>query len=1166
MRRAIALFWLLCLSASLLNAQAYTTVSATNVLVDNGSGTAIHPASGSQLCFLGVNNAGVPITYTPSGGSPTTGTVCGTLNGSGALTGSLQVGNPATASPLGLLYTITVINGSTTYLTIPTVGVSGALFNFNAFSLSGSGAALGIGKAHLACSDGAQWTSTTLPAGQSNQRCNISGLWDSYPPAIYCPAGTAQLIPQQGGTPMCQAPTFEGLGAPSGFCFDKSTYLDVGSLSANMYACRNGSWGLIGGGSGSGISALSQDVVASGSGSVAATVKGINGVPLCTGFTPTNGQALQYTTALSPNPCFTAAGASSVSIQHQGSTTGINQAVLNFLNSPSAGLDPNFQPITPKPDGSGGWGSEVPMFLASGASDSESSLGLGGLVGAFTDGSGHVVQVIAIGNLATVFPVPIGATQLQLGIDDNIFADNTGSFTVAVSVNGGSSSNVTVLGTSMPWDTTINAGYPFGENDGTSPVVALSSLSEGSSVRIAYSSGNVSAGPGGSHPSDANGYLTNPLAQAGAGGPTGSNSAPVNGDYWPTRYASVYGQVMNKFAMVYPAAGLAKSNGSAWIPFSPSQCGAGQAPTGIDSNGNATGCQSIGGGSSSSRLPNWQTAFLKVRNGTGNAIILAEGDSTTKGYGAGPSGSMYDYAYPVQLAQFLTSSYGVKASWDNWFGGGNASTDSVLNQDNRITTTGGTWSQDTSFYSLGGDTITTSTASAKLTFAPVGAIDHCTIYYVTGPSQGTLNLFLDSNSPTSINTNAGSVGFSSTTLAAGSAGTHTVNHVLASGSKVDIIGDYCYNSTVSQVYVINAGSSAAQSAQFALTTNTFSPGNPGIYNAIAPDIVIFGSMINDWNASVSIPTFTSNMQTHVSNLLGLTKAADVVLWAEVPSSPGVAYTTQSTYVEALRGIAAANAIPGASTSTLPLIDNWTLFVGPNSSSGASYGWTYANNNGWMFDNLHPNLTGYGLQSNETASFLVNAFAAGHALSAPAPPVLGTYPTPVTVNQTSAANVINITGCITPTYEDYAIRISHLKLASGSGVSMYLQFSPDNGATWDQVAANYHFSQAFEQVNTGSSQGFHTSQSATGFVPSGFATDTFSSGMVIDEEIDLHDPASTDGVITAYYRDSSYYSSTSVYSVRGSILYSNPLGATAFRIIIPSGGTFTAKVTCQPLPQ
>lgn len=37
----------------------------------------------------------------------------------------------------------------------------------------------------------------------------------------------------------------------------------------------------------------------------------LNSVPFCTGFTPTNGQNLQYTTASSPNPCYTAATGSS---------------------------------------------------------------------------------------------------------------------------------------------------------------------------------------------------------------------------------------------------------------------------------------------------------------------------------------------------------------------------------------------------------------------------------------------------------------------------------------------------------------------------------------------------------------------------------------------------------------------------------------------------------------------------------------------------------------------------------------------------------------------------------------------------------------------------------------------------------------------------------------
>lgn len=48
-------------------------------------------------------------------------------------------------------------------------------------------------------------------------------------------------------------------------------------------------------------------IVRSGTGIVDANQ--LNSVPFCTGFTPTNGQNLQYTTGSSPNPCYTAATA-----------------------------------------------------------------------------------------------------------------------------------------------------------------------------------------------------------------------------------------------------------------------------------------------------------------------------------------------------------------------------------------------------------------------------------------------------------------------------------------------------------------------------------------------------------------------------------------------------------------------------------------------------------------------------------------------------------------------------------------------------------------------------------------------------------------------------------------------------------------------------------------
>ncbi|MEO6965001.1 MAG: hypothetical protein ABI076_03790, partial [Acidobacteriaceae bacterium] len=246
-KRLLTLALFLSLPVAVLG-QAMTTITATNVLVDNGSGTAIHPPSGSQLCFVGVNGAGVPITYTPSGYGPVSGPVCGTLNSSGALSGSLLVGNPATSTPNGLLYTITVTNGTTAYLTVPTVTLSGSVWSFDSYAVSDRNQVIGLGYPHIACAGGASWTSTTLPPGQANATCSGSGSWLAYPPATYCPAGQAYAIPQGGGMPMCQSPTLQGNGSPTGSCTQNSLYLQQDSNT--LYYCKSDAWASISGGGG----------------------------------------------------------------------------------------------------------------------------------------------------------------------------------------------------------------------------------------------------------------------------------------------------------------------------------------------------------------------------------------------------------------------------------------------------------------------------------------------------------------------------------------------------------------------------------------------------------------------------------------------------------------------------------------------------------------------------------------------------------------------------------------------------------------------------------------------------------------------------------------------------------------------------------------------------
>lgn len=124
-----------------------------------------------------------------------------------------------------------------------------------------------------------------------------------------------------------------------------------------------------------------------------------------------------------------------------------------------------------------------------GTAQVESALGIGSLVGAFTDGSGAVIKTLAIGAGAT-YKVPTGATQLQLGIDDDKFADNTGSFNVTVT--GPTSWTGTVDGKAMPWNTGGNPSFPFGIADGSAPVVALTGLTAGNTVAVKVNSGTVS--------------------------------------------------------------------------------------------------------------------------------------------------------------------------------------------------------------------------------------------------------------------------------------------------------------------------------------------------------------------------------------------------------------------------------------------------------------------------------------------------------------------------------------------------------------------------------------------------------------------------------------------------------------------------------------------------
>ena len=251
---------------------------------------------------------------------------------------------------------------------------------------------------------------------------------------------------------------------------------------------------------------------------VAFTVSGAN-AQLGSATTNTNGQATFS---------YTGSNTGTDNIQ---AAAGFNGELLNSAVVSAVWLAP--PPINPE----GAVNIEMPA-----------AIGLVGLMGAFTDGSGNVIEPIAIGATAQEFLVPAGATQLQLGVDDNHYSSNGGpGFTVAV--NGAA---VTVPVNAMPWSFTTggqNNNYQFGSGDGGNPVVAATGLTAGQIVTVAYQSGTVSEN-----------YPVRPLENANGDKSSITGTQIVQGAYFPTLYttASAYplGQPLSFSVLVITGSGV----------------------------------------------------------------------------------------------------------------------------------------------------------------------------------------------------------------------------------------------------------------------------------------------------------------------------------------------------------------------------------------------------------------------------------------------------------------------------------------------------------------------------------------------------------------------------------------------------------------------------------
>ncbi len=347
---------------------------------------------------------------------------------------------------------------------------------------------------------------------------------------------------------------------------------------------------------------------------------------------------------------------------------------------------------------------------------------------------------------------------------------------------------------------------------------------------------------------------------------------------------------------------------------------------------------------------------------TRNAIVAFNGDSTTRGVDetASPYNSQYSLgAMPIQLATVLNSS-GVASGSNNWFGLSGSTLNDYVIRDSRLTVSGGTVSGSNQYQ--GGTEIRFPgvTSGATLTFDNV---DTCNVIWVDQGAAGrTMSYAVDGGSATNLATSGVSAIVSTSNIALGSVGTHTLSFNWVSGGTTLLPGVNCWNSTRSEVSLWNMGISGGTSAGMIANTGTPGAGRIQQLTNFKPDILITEmGLVNDWRTSVTVATSKANMTSFVTSM----KAIGVqVLFLTPPYDNGTTglAADQNSYVSAMYQVAAEQGI-----GLIDIRQRWISYANALAKTWQSPG-----------DNVHPSKAGYLEEANIIAnvikSILNNTFA------------------------------------------------------------------------------------------------------------------------------------------------------------------------------------------------
>jgi lysophospholipase L1-like esterase len=360
-------------------------------------------------------------------------------------------------------------------------------------------------------------------------------------------------------------------------------------------------------------------------------------------------------------------------------------------------------------------------------------------------------------------------------------------------------------------------------------------------------------------------------------------------------------------------------------------------------------------------------AFIRVSGGTGRALGVHVGDSTSMGFDGGDGNTAMVNAkancWPSIMANRLTT-LGTQSNWENIAGtqgNANAVADSAFQTGGYKTglNMGAAWTAQGTSTTFGG-VLYTATAAGTFSYTPEIAVDNFELWDIVDTGLGTISYNIDGGADTNL-VQAGTAASRRTVIPAGASGTHTLNIKWVSGTGY-IGGVRAWNNAVKAFDFINGGRGSSTAADWAVSVSPYNS-LPVLTNlAASADFVTIMLGENDEIQGKTESQFKTPYQTLINTAVA--GGANVLLITPIPVSSGtVALATQALMRQWCKDLAVTN--------SLPLLD---LF--------AYYGdWVAMNAAGLMFSGGHPNKAGYASIGTLVGN-TINTWAATAAATAP----------------------------------------------------------------------------------------------------------------------------------------------------------------------------------------